>query len=240
MTAPDGGLDWRTVLPESDRRVYELAGYGRPGRRGRRPAVVMIDATYQFVGEPCPILESMATYPSSCGISAWTALAPAAQVLEAARRVAVPVFYTVGGAAADVDRFQQRGHKHPGATAQPDDAGVIVPLVAPADGEVVLSKTKPSAFAGTPLLSLLVYAGIDSVILMGGTTSGCVRATATEAFSLGFAAVVVEDATFDRASLSHAVSLFDLNQKYADVLSSDAVVAYLESLSDSVAVHRGG
>lgn len=229
--------DWRTVLPESDRRVYEAAGYGRPGRRGRRPAVLVIDATYQFVGEPRPILESMATYPSSCGITAWNALTPAAQVLAAARRAAVPVFYTVGGAAADVDRFQQRRHKHPEATAQPADAGTIVPPVAPAEGEVVLVKTKPSGFAGTPLLSLLVYAGIDSVILMGGTTSGCVRATATDAFSLGFAAVVVDDATFDRAALSHAVSLFDLNQKYADVLSSGEVLTYIDSLNGGVAGH---
>jgi maleamate amidohydrolase len=222
-----GALDWRTVHPAADRRIYQAAGYGRPSRPGVRPAVVVIDTTYQFVGRPLPILDSMAYYPSSCGIAAWNSLAGAEVVLDAARRHAVPVFYTVGGAAAEIDRLQQRQHKHPGATEQPPDAGEIVEIVAPAVGDIVLPKTKPSAFAGTPLLSLLVYARVDSVILTGGTTSGCVRATATDAFSLGLSVIVVEDATFDRSQLSQAVSLFDLDQKYADVRSSVDVAAEL-------------
>lgn len=224
-------LDWRTVLPEDDRRVYAAAGYGRAGRIGLRPAVVVIDTTYQYVGRPLPIRESMVDYPSSCGIAAWESLDGAERVLASAREHAFPVFYTVGGAAAPVDRLQQRQHKHPGATKQPADAGTVVERIRPAHGDMVLPKTKPSAFAGTPLLSMLVYARVDCVVLTGGTTSGCVRATATEAFSIGFSAIVVEDATFDRAALSHAVSLFDLNQKYADVRSSREVVQYFATLA---------
>lgn len=221
---------WRTVLPAPDRDVFSRAGYGRPGRRGHRPAVLVVDATYQFVGLPLPIRESMATYPSSCGQAAWDAMAGTAAVLQAARQSRVPIFYLAGGAAADVDRYQPRQDKHPAASMQPRDAGVIVDPVRPHNGDVVLSKAKPSAFFGTPLLSLLVYARVDCVVITGGTTSGCIRATATDAFSSGLSAIVVEDATFDRAHLTHAVSLFDLNQKYADVQPSTQVVDYLTSL----------
>lgn len=214
---------WRTVHPEAERQVFEAAGYGGQSRRGTRPAVLVIDTTLQFVGLPLPILESMKQYPSSCGIVAWESLAGTEVVLRAARRSALPIFYMIGGAAADLDRLQQRRHKHPGAAEQPADAHEIPTPVAPQAGDVVLAKTKPSAFAGTPLLSLLVYAEVDSVVLTGGTTSGCVRATATDAFSSGLSVLVVEDATFDRSPLSHAVSLFDLDQKYADVVTSAKV-----------------
>lgn len=210
--------------------MYAAAGYGHPGRRGERPAVVVIDTTYQFVGRPLPIQESMAVYPTSCGQTAWDSLVGARRVVRSARENAVPVFYAVGGAPLEVDRLQQRQHKHPGATNQPADAATIVSSMTPRDGDVVFAKTKPSAFAGTPLLSMLVYRGVDCVVLTGGTTSGCVRATATDAFSTGLAAIVVEDATFDRAPLVHAVSLFDLDQKYADVRSSRQVDEYFATL----------
>lgn len=165
----------------------------------------------------------------------WESLDGAERVLASARKHAVPLPYIVGGAANPVYRLQQRQHKHPGAIEQPADAGTVVEQIRPAQGDIVLPKTKPSAFVGTSLLSMLhsilVYAQVDCMVLTGGTTSGCVRAIATEAFSNGFSAIVVEDATFDRAALSHAVGLFDLNQKYADVRSSREMVQYFATLA---------
>ena len=127
------------------------------------------------------------------------------------------------------------GGENPAATLQqPSDAHTIVDDIKPVGGEVVIQKTKPSAFFGTPLVASLIDKGVDTLIVLGCTTSGCVRATALDAFSFGFVTVVVEDGVFDRGWMSHAVNLFDLSQKYADVLDSGEVGNYLLGLSDPV------
>ena len=82
----------------------------------------------------------------------------------------------------------------------------------------MLEKLRPSAFFGTPLASLLVDGGCDTVVLCGGTASGCVRASAVDAFSYGFGVCVVEEATFDRSETSRAVSLYEIDQKYGNVI----------------------
>lgn len=130
--------------------------------------------------------------------------------------------------------------KHPKTLEQPDDAQEIPEPTAPREGDVVIRKTKPSVFYGTPLLSSLVDRRVDTVIVTGCTTSGCVRATVVDAFSNGFATIVVEDAVFDRGELSHAVNLFDMDQKYADVVDTDEALVYLASLGRPVAEPPGG
>ncbi len=100
--------------------------------------------------------------------------------------------------------------------------------LAPRSSELLLSKKKASAFFGTPLISYLVEHGVDTVIVTGCTTSGCVRATVVDGQSYNLRMIVVEDGVFDRGELSHAASLWDMQAKYADVVSSDEVVTYLE------------
>lgn len=225
--------EWRDVIPPGDRAIYDAAGYGRRGRRGTSPALVVIDVTYGFIGrERLPILESIARYPNSCGERGWEAMERIARIVEQAREVAAPIYYTAGvtdHAVAHAGRWRE---KHPRTLDQPDDAQEIPEPIAPRDGDVVIRKTKPSVFYGTPLLSSLVDRGIDTVIATGCTTSGCVRATVVDAFSNGFATIVVEDAVFDRGELSHAVNLFDMDQKYADVIGTEETIAYLTSLGD--------
>ncbi|MQA81413.1 MAG: isochorismatase family protein [Streptosporangiales bacterium] len=225
MTKTGAAFDWREVMPEADRAVYRAAGYGGRTRPGERPAVLVVDVTYQFVGRRLPTTESMREYPSSAGMPAWQAVEHIARLIAAARDHDVLVIYTVGGAGRSLSA--QRRHKHPNATDQPRDANQIVEEVAPSDDDIVLSKARPSAFYGTPLLSALVDRNIDTVIVTGGTTSGCVRATVMDAFSNGYSTLVPEDGVFDRGRLSHAVSLFEMDQKYADVVSTDAATAYL-------------
>jgi len=116
---------------------------------------------------------------------------------------------------------------------QPEDAHDIVDEISPLSSELVLRKTKPSAFHGTPLVSTLVYENVDTLLVIGCTTSGCVRATVVDAFSYGFSVMVVEDAVFDRAELSHAVNLFDMDFKYADVVPSHQALEYLKSVARS-------
>jgi len=102
----------------------------------------------------------------------------------------------------------------------------------------VLRKAKPSAFFGTPLLSYLIELGIDTLLVMGGVTSGCVRATVVDAFSNNYRVGLVIDGTFDRYEASHKVNVFDMHAKYADVISAEEAVAYLTGMparSDRVA-----
>jgi nicotinamidase-related amidase len=212
--------------------VYEAAGYGRKGLRGGAPAILVIDVTYGFIGrEPLPILESIARYPNSCGERGWEAMGRIDRLLERARSMPLPIFYTAGVTDHAVEHAGRWREKHPRTLEQPDDAQVIPERIAPRHGDVVIRKTKPSVFYGTPLLASLVDRRVDTVIVTGCTTSGCVRATVVDAFSNGFAAIVVEDAVFDRGELSHAVNLFDMDQKYADVIDLDETLAYLDALA---------
>jgi maleamate amidohydrolase len=229
---------WQERIPSEDRAIYEAAGYGRRGIRGTSPAILVIDVTYGFIGsEPLPILESIARYPNSCGQRGWDAMEQIASLLEAGRAVSLPIYYTAGVTDHVVRHAGRWREKHPRTLEQPDDAQVIPEKIAPHEGDVVIRKTKPSVFHGTPLLSSLVDQRVDTVIVTGCTTSGCVRATVVDAFSNGFATLVVEDGVFDRGELSHAVNLFEMDQKYADVITTDEALTYLAALS--TATDRG-
>ena len=101
----------------------------------------------------------------------------------------------------------------------------------PQAGDVVITKQRASVFFGTPLTAHLTQLGVHTVIVCGESTSGCVRASAVDAYSHGFHVVLVEECCFDRSMLSHKVNLFDLHHKYADVMKVDEVVAHLGGLA---------
>jgi isochorismate hydrolase len=110
------------------------------------------------------------------------------------------------------------------------DGNTIVREIAPQSRDIVIHKHKPSAFFGTPLLSFLVQHGVDGLLIVGATTSGCVRASAVDAFSNNYRVAVVEEGCFDRSQASHAMSLCDLHAKYADVVSLEDVLTYVKKL----------
>ena len=221
--------DWRTLVPEEAWAAHRAAGYGAPLRLGSRPALVVVDATLAFVGpEGATRAEAVARYAGACGPPAWEAVTRAASLLQRARELDLPVAYTIGPNPAWVAWAGRP--QHASASPPPADARDIVAPLRPLDGELVLDKLRPSAFYATPLLPLLIARRVDTVILAGGTTSGCVRATALDAFSAGLACVVAEDAVFDRSAFSHAAALFELSQKYADVLPLERVLARLADL----------
>jgi maleamate amidohydrolase len=101
----------------------------------------------------------------------------------------------------------------------------------PQPGDVVITKQRASVFFGTPLVAHLTQLGVRTVIICGESTSGCVRASAVDAYSHGFHVVLVEECCFDRSLLSHKVNLFDLHHKYADVMKIDEVVAHLDAMA---------
>jgi maleamate amidohydrolase len=214
---------WRDLIGARDREILEAAGYGHAVGFGEIPALLVVDVTYGFVGRaPLPALEAIRTYPSAVGETGWKAVDVIELLLAAARRVRVPVLYSAG--TGEPGRWTD---KRPSHLRQPADAYELVDRIAPRAGETVIRKAKPSAFFGSRLREALAELGVDSLIICGGTTSGCVRATVVDAFSHDLRVTVVDDAVFDRVELSHAAALLDMEQKYADVLSSDVVIARL-------------
>lgn len=233
-------IDWRTVATPLDRQVYEAAGYGRRVVPGSRPMLLVIDVTYGFVGrERLPILEAIERYPNACGEDAWRSVEAIAGLLPAARALGRPVVYSAGFSELGIRGVGLWASKHPRASEAPPDANEIVTEIAPGPDDLVLPKTKPSLFHGTPLVDLLVREGADTLVVTGGTTSGCIRATVIDAFSYNFPVLVVEEGVFDRGEVSHAVNLFDLDQKYANVVPAVEAREYLERLTTENEASRG-
>ena len=125
------------------------------------------------------------------------------------------------------ERAQRRGQC---ATSTNVDGNDIVAEIAPAPQDIVVLKQKPSGFFGTNMASYLTLLGCDSVIVTGTTTSGCVRATVLDAFSLNYRVALAEEGCFDRSQASHAINLCDMNAKYADVVKTSEVLAFLDGL----------
>ena len=227
---------WDDVIGERDRAVYEKAGYGQKGGFGQRPALLVVDVTYDFCGDrPEPILDSIDKFRNSCGETAWQALPHLRELIAAARAKNVPVIYT--HMAPRFDRVRAGGWARKNARAlKPTEIAERIgndfpEMIAPQPGDIVIKKDKPSAFFGTPLLSFLVALGADSVIVGGTTTSGCVRATVLDAFSYNFPTAVVEECSFDRGELTHKINLFDMHAKYADVVPLRDAVEFLNGLT---------
>jgi maleamate amidohydrolase len=226
------GRIWDRFISREDLEVYQAAGYGARSVAGSRPVLLVVDVNYNFVGErPEPILESIAKYRNSCSEEGWRAVGAIRRLLSSAREHGVPVVYTTQPSEANTITAGAWASKNSRVLDNPEQevAGArIVEEIAPQPGDVVIRKEKPSAFFSTPLASYLNQFQADTVVVVGGTTSGCVRATVVDAFSLNYSVLVVEDGCFDRVAVSHAVNLFELNAKYADVVSLDDAVAYLE------------
>jgi maleamate amidohydrolase len=231
MTSIDKFEDhcWKDVIPEADMRLY--AGWRRETFVGARPALLAIDL-YNLVyrGGPHSPYELNDRFPNTCGLHAHRAIAPTKRLFAAARAARIPIFYST----QDI----RPNNRPPGAVSTrrqrriaggPDDYA-IHPEFAPEPSDIVIYKQRASAFAGTPLYSHLALLGIQSLIVCGESTSGCVRASAVDGYSSGLHVTIVEECTYDRAELTHKVNLFDLHHKYADVMHIEEVVAHLDGL----------
>jgi maleamate amidohydrolase len=230
---------WNDYLDAETRATYDRAGFGGRVGLGARPAVLVIDVNYAFCGESSgeDVVAAEERWPYSCGAWAWRAVPHIATLLDAARSRGVPTIYTTGSPprADAFDRGLWRDKCRHDAIGMADPRSQdIVAEVRPRGSDIVLAKGKSSAFFGTELLSHLLALRVDSLLVCGTTTSGCVRATVTDAFSYNFRTTVVEECTFDRAPASHWVNLFELDQKYADVVPLASVCDYISSLDDGL------
>ena len=215
---------WDDVIGDDERLIASRYDSRRP--LGRRPALLLIDCYRKVFGDrPRPLAEAIDVYPSTCGMAGWDALPHLEARLERARGAGVPVLHTTGDPGGGVGAVTRRRH----VAGEDGHAGLeIIGPVAPRPGELVVRKSRASAFFGTPLSIWLRQLDVDTIVMGGETTSGCVRATAVDAFSHGFHVAVVEEATFDRSLLSHKVNLFDLSLKYASVLHVGQALEYLD------------
>ena len=234
---------WDRFLTQQDQAHLAMSQH-RPVGFGDKPALLLVDL-YRWVygDEPQPLLEAIKTWPSSCGLAAWDAIPHIQTLLQAARNAKIPVVHMTGLDHCGVEGWStRRGSRGPVDTS-PEAAERrvrqydIIDEVAPNDGEAVLRKSSPSAFWGTPLAGHLNYLGVDTIITCGESTSGCVRASVVDGCTNRYRMVVVEECVFDRHEAAHAINLFDMNQKYADVLPLGEV---LEWIADWRAQQNGG
>lgn len=217
---------WSQLLDADELRVMQRYARAREESVLRRPALLVIDAVESFAGPDLPVELAQQEAVTACGHLAWRAIPNIRALLDHWRGRGLPVAYST------IARFAG-----PGASRADDSRdGVlrgdrVVDALAPVDGEAVLPKTRPSMFFGTPLLLWLRQQGADCVVLTGGSTSGCVRATAVDAYSNGFDTVVAQDACFDRIQSAHDRTLLDLSFKYARVMSSIGLRSFTSALA---------
>jgi len=229
------------ALTPEDRAVLARGRWAQRAGFGKRPALILIDCQYYMAGiREAP--DNAVNYPLACGEVAFAAIDQMARLLAASRMAGIPVFFTryvVDPLNDDVGMFHRKIGAGVGRGENLYFAGThgaeIVADLAPLPTEIVIDKKKWSAFFGTPLLSLLIDRRVDTLILVGGSTSNCVRAAAVDASQYNFFAIVPEEAVYDRLPIAHTVSLFDINRSYGDVMPADEVLAYLASFGGAAA-----
>jgi maleamate amidohydrolase len=206
---------------EQARRVYDRAGLGQAVSRGQRPAVLVVDFSCGFTDPECAL-----------GADMTSEVEATRRLLDRAREKGVTVIFTTIG-------YDESG-KDGGLWLQkvPTLAALQVggrwveidPRLDPRPDETVVLKKGASGFFGTNLASILITQGIDTVVLCGATTSGCIRATAIDLLQYGFPTLVPRECVGDRAQAPHDANLFDIQAKYADVVSLEEAISYLESI----------
>ena len=234
---------WDRYLTEQDHAQLALSQHKRIGF-GDKPALLLVDLyRWVFGDEPEPILEAIKVWPASCGLAAWDAIPSIRTLLEGARSAGIPIVHMTGLDEEGLEGWSIRRETRrpdelsPEARSRRDRRYDIIDEVAPLPGEPVLRKSSPSAFWGTPLAGHLNYLGVDTIITCGESTSGCVRASVVDGCTNRYRMVVVEECVFDRHEAAHAINLFDMNQKYADVLPLAEVIEWMAAWG---AEHNGG
>jgi nicotinamidase-related amidase len=217
---------WRDVVPPDVLDIYTHSA--RNVFVGPSPALLAIDL-YElcYQGGAKPVSELHKSYPSSCGEYAHAAIEPTKRLLNAARAAGIPIFYTTQDTQPDGAPTRVTATKRRNVPRDPSLYEIRADFK-PQPGDVIVPKQRASGFYGTPLLAHLIQLGIQTVIVCGESTSGCVRASSVDAYSHGFHVVIVEECCFDRSLLSHKVNLFDLHHKYTDMMHVDEVIAHLD------------
>lgn len=221
---------WDGIISEEEQKAYNAAGFGRTTGLGKRPALLIIDVQYRTVGtKPMPFWDAIKEYPTSCGEIAWNAVGNISELLGLFRERKWPVLYPYVAPKQGFD-MGRLSDKVPAIMNVAAKGYEFVEAIAPAENDILLPKKHPSAFFGTPLASYLINVGADTLVVTGCSTSGCVRGSVVDAFAYNFRVLVPEDAVYDRSATSHAVNLFDMAAKYADVMPTDEALTALRQV----------
>ncbi len=222
-------MSYLDAIPESDREVYGRGRYGSKMGFGLRPAIVVIDMMNNAFDpkHTRSISKDMGT----------KALKSIRSLIDEARHGSIPIVYSKSGRETgllfDLGVSRKAGERAKKEGFKPKDPSAyeIVKELAPAEGDLIITKIRASIFFCTPLISYLIYNNIDTLIMTGQSTSGCVRASVVDAASYNFRVIIPEECVADRAVVPHKVNLFDMAMKYADVIPLSEVLDYLRNLS---------
>jgi nicotinamidase-related amidase len=213
---------WRGSIPDVDLAAYTKGAFGNAIGMGTRAALLNIDTTWMFVDPQYAM----------CGGEDPALKAALVRITETFRALQLPIYYSRRD---DRSHPTRRGiwnlklsNSHEFQYTSDPRADEWPPEYAPREEDIIILKNKPSAFFETPLESFLRYDQVDTLVVVGVSTSGCVRAAATDAFSHNFRVIVAEEACGDRSPAAHRANLFDMDMKFADVEKLDAVIAELE------------
>lgn len=218
---------WDTIIGQDEIDAYNAAGFGKSSGLGKRPALLIIDVQYRTVGTtPMPFWQSIEEFPTSCGQVGWDAVTHIKSLLNYFRKRRWPVLYPYVAPKMKFDQGRL-AEKVPALMGVAEKGYEFVADIAPQPEDILLPKKHPSAFFGTPLVSYLVDKNVDTLVVTGCTTSGCVRGSVVDGFAYNFRIVVPHDAVYDRSDTSHAVNLFDMSAKYADVMTTSETLSRL-------------
>jgi maleamate amidohydrolase len=211
---------------ESVRELYLSKGFGGRVGFGARPAVAVIDMARSWLDESSP-LGSRHVAEVMDNILA---------ILSEARRFDIPIFFTTmafdaAGTEADGPIGRKLRHSSDGRALDRNSVlTALDPRLGRNTNEILLEKQRASAFWGTPFLSYLVARSVDTLIIAGCSTSGCIRSTAESAHNESFHTIVVGDAVGDRSQVAHECNLIDIDLRFADVVPTAAVLEYLRKV----------
>jgi len=218
---------WDNIIGQDEIDAYNAAGFGKSSGLGKRPALLIIDVQYRTVGTtPMPFWQSIEEFPTSCGQVGWNAVTHIKSLLNYFRKRKWPVLYPYVAPKMNFDQGRL-AEKVPALMGVAEKGYEFVADIAPQPEDILLPKKHPSAFFGTPLVSYLVDKNVDTLVVTGCTTSGCVRGSVVDGFAYNFRIVVPHDAVYDRSDTSHAVNLFDMSAKYADVMTTSETISRL-------------
>jgi nicotinamidase-related amidase len=223
---------WDDVIPEEDLQMLARGKYGEKVGFGKKPAIIVVDMIYRFLDESYPF--------GTCAKMGWPAAHAIKKLLDKGRETGTPIFFFksligrtpaergrwkhlrwLGSKVLDTEEYQK--------TFDPRE-DQIIEEIQPRSDEVVITKPFISGFFGTNLVSMLIFHNVDTLIVAGIVTSGCVRATVVDAFQYDFRTIVPEECVGDRSTMSHKVSLFEMQMKYADVVPLTDVINYLDEI----------
>ncbi len=217
---------WQDIVTEEIMDIYKP--YRREIYVGERPALLAIDLyNLAYRGGPQPVHEVVKEHKSACGTYAYDAIEPTKELFALARAQGLPIFYTTTESRKEVQPAAVHATNRQITGIDADDFEIFEAFT-PQPEDIIIYKERASGFYGTPLIAHLTRLGINSLIVCGESTSGCVRASVVDGYSNGYHVTIVEECVFDRSIISHKVNLFDLHHKYADLMKLAEVKQHFE------------